>query len=355
MISLLRLARRSLLELADRLPDREAMYAQLRAVDTRLGQLLAEESRWDEVRRQHESSLQKAREAIRQLPRAAFPRPWLLDNLTGLAQAADREGKPEEAEALLRRALARAEGWSRDEPGAASLVMLIGRRRVLARFLTGQGRRDEARALLLANHRSLAEAPPDRADERVAIERVRNALDFHHWCLGPRPGAPLGVVGPSDPLTVLASPEGDHLSAEIWAELALRVLVSTGPSPYGTSRETWAALWLTQDLKVLAAAHRRCDRLDQARRIVDRLSALAGLLVERNPDDASAYFVLADAFEQQGKNAWRPAPDRPTIERNLWQSIAMNRRALELAPHDEVARHELQRRERKLDDLLHPR
>jgi hypothetical protein len=208
--------------------------------------------------------------------------------------------------------------------------------------------------LLLANHRSLAEAPPDRADEQVAIERVRNALDFHHWGLGPRPGSPLDEVGPPDPLTLLASPEGDRLSTEIWAELALRVLASTGPSPRGTSRETRAALWFTHDLKELAAARRRCNRLDPARRIVDRLSALAELLVKRNPDDASAYLVLADAYEQQSKNAWRPTPDRTAIERNLWQSIAMNRRALELAPHEEVARHELQRRERKLDDLLHP-
>src|SRR5262249_55886232 len=155
-ISLLQLTRRSLLELADRLPNREAMYSQLKSVDVRLGRTLAEESRWDEARCLHESSLRESEGAIRRLPHAAFPRQWLLDNLSSLAQLADKEHKPEEAEALLRRALARAEEWSRDVPGVESLLVLVTRRRELARTLVGYGRRDDAGALLLANHGALA-------------------------------------------------------------------------------------------------------------------------------------------------------------------------------------------------------
>jgi tetratricopeptide (TPR) repeat protein len=354
-ISLLQLTRRSLLDLADRLPDRKAMYAQLRSVDARLGQTLAEEDRWDEVRALHESSLREAHEAIRQLPGVALPRGWLLGNLSSLAQLADRQNRPEEAEAILTRALAHAEEWHRDSPGVESLLMLVGRRRVLAVTLFCYGRRDRAGALLLANHRSLAAVPPAWVDERIAAERIRNALDFHRWDLGPRPGSCVDQVGPPEPLALLASAEGDRLPAEIWARLALRLLDSTGKAPPGASADCRAALWLTQDFQSTAGAHRRSGRLDLARRTAARFAAFARLLVERDPKDPSAYFILADAYEQESKNAWRPVEDRPTIERTLWQAIAVNRRALELAPDDEVVRHALRRRERKLDDLLHPR
>jgi hypothetical protein len=63
--------------------------------------------------------------------------------------------------------------------------------------------------------------------------------------------------------------------------------------------------------------------------------------------------VLADSFEQVGKNAWR-VNDRATIELSLRQAIEANLRAVGLTPYDEVARHQLERRQRKLDDLLHP-
>src|SRR5262249_49116834 len=154
-----------------------------------------EESRWDEARCLHESSLRESEGAIRRLPHAAFPRQWLLDNLSSLAQLADKEHKPEEAEAILRRALARAEEWSRDVPGVESLPVRLTRRRDLASTLVGYGRRDDAGALLLANHGALAAVPPDRVDERIAVERIRNALDFHRWGLGPRPGSRVDLVG----------------------------------------------------------------------------------------------------------------------------------------------------------------
>jgi tetratricopeptide (TPR) repeat protein len=331
------------------------MLVKLCRVSGRLGRTLTEEYRWDEARRLYECSIEEAEDAIRSLPHVAFLREWLLSSLSHLVQIADREKNPEEAEALLTRAIAYAEEWHRDVPAVESLVALISMRRLLAQALAWEGRRDEARALVLANHRSLTESPRDGDNEGIATERVRNPLDFHRWGLGPPPDAWADAVGPPDPLALLASADGDRLPAEAWARLALRVLRSTVGSSAGTFRESRAALWFTADLRGLAAAQRRGDRLDQARRTVDRLAAFARLLVERNPSDPAAYLVLADAYEQESKNAWRPAADRPTIERTLWQAVAVNRRALDLAPYDELAHYELERRERKLDNLLHHR
>ncbi len=119
MITLLQGARRDVLELARRLPHRETMLLQLNSVNDRLGVILSEESRWDEVRHLHESSLREAEDAIRQLPRADFPRGWRLSDLTHLAQLAEKEGKPEEVEAHLTRAIACSEEWTRAAPGPA--------------------------------------------------------------------------------------------------------------------------------------------------------------------------------------------------------------------------------------------
>jgi tetratricopeptide (TPR) repeat protein len=347
VVSRLQLTRRSLLELADRLPDREATYAQLRSVDTRLGRLLAEQERWDEVQRLHESSIREAEAAIRRFPRASFAKTWLLDGLSFLVQRAEKAGKPEEAEGLLARAVAIADAWSREAPGVESLVTLTSRRRELALGLAMHGRCDEARALLIANHRLLEAA--DRTLAPVAIERIQNALDFHHLDVGSPPDPCGAEAGQPEPLVRLASPEGDRLPAEAWAHLSLRVL-----EPVGTSPERTAARWFARHLQDLASAHRRAGRLDRARRIAEQLSALARLLVERNPRDAVAYFMLADAYEQQSKNAWRPVGDLPTIRRTLAHAVAANRRAVDLAPDDEVARNELERRLRKLHDLPHP-
>ncbi len=63
--------------------------------------------------------------------------------------------------------------------------------------------------------------------------------------------------------------------------------------------------------------------------------------------------MLADAYDQVKKNAWR-VEDRATIERNLRLSIDENKHALDLAPYDEIARNEMERHRRQLDEFLHP-
>jgi serine/threonine protein kinase len=350
-LDMLRLLRRHLVELADRLPDGEMAAQRLMAVNLRLGDTLAEEGVWAELRGLYESSIREARDAIRRFPHAAFPRHWLLYELTLLAQLADREGKPGEVEALGRQGIAAAEEWAGVAPGPESLAMLMSRRRELASALARQRRRAEARELLLANRRSLEASPPAWADERVSVERIRDVLSFHRLDLGPHPDSPADGVGPPESLALLASPDGDRLPPEAWATLAIRVLQSAANPPSATTRR---ALWFTADLKELASARRRSGRFDEARQVGDRLAALARLLVARNPRDPAAHMVLADAHEQASKNAWAPVKDLPTIRRTLEEAIDANQEAVDLDPTDEVARHELRRRRRRFQNLPPP-
>jgi hypothetical protein len=110
----------------------------------------------------------------------------------------------------------------------------------------------------------------------------------------------------------------------------------------------------TNNLVTIVSDQRHRGQLDQARQTADRMLAFGRLVVERNPHNPTAYFVLATAFDQAQKNAWRPTEDRPAIELNLRRAVEAAQHAVELAPHDEAIRYRLERLHRKLDDLQHP-
>jgi hypothetical protein len=230
---------------------------------------------------------------------------------------------------------------------------VIWDRRALARALATQARRAEASALLLANHRSLRERSAKLVDELVVAERVLNRMDFLHLGVGAPPPC-ADATGPPDAAAALGSPEADHLPAEAWAKLVAKALRFDHETPNATIRESRVAFYFNRWFYELGRAERKARHLDRARQIADRLACFARLLVHRNPDDPTAHLVLADAFDQLYKNAWQPPEDRPAVERYLRQAIAANQRALELAPYDEIARRDMERRQRKLADLLHP-
>ncbi len=153
---------------------------------------------------------------------------------------------------------------------------------------------------------------------------------------------------------MLGSPEGDRLPAQIWANLAARALhIGHGPRR-ATFRESAAAYQFTRQLQSVASDQRNSQRLPEAVQTADRFVCLARLLVERNPNDPAAHLVLADAYDQVKKNAWQ-VKDRAAIEQNLRRAIDENKDALDLAPDDEIARNEMERHRRQLDEFLHPR
>ncbi len=110
---------------------------------------------------------------------------------------------------------------------------------------------------------------------------------------------------------------------------------------------------LCEQLAVTASQLRRLGRLDQARRVTDRLLAFSRLLVERHPDRPAAYLVVGEAHMQLNKNASKTG-DRTAADRNLVLAIEATQQALVLDPNHELARFHLDRRRRRLKDLRNP-
>jgi hypothetical protein len=207
--------------------------------------------------------------------------------------------------------------------------------------------------LLLANRHSLWSCAPEIVDHRIVAERIFSHIEFRHLGLGaPPPGAEDN--GNPDSGAILASAASDDLPATIWASLANDSIRSGGQSMLARFREAEAAFEFARKLGGIAADQRHSRQFHRARQTVERLLALGRIVVERNPNDARAYLLLAEAFDNEQKNAWRPIEDRPAIELSLRRAIDAAQHAVELAPYDDVACHELERWRRKLHDLLHP-
>jgi tetratricopeptide (TPR) repeat protein len=350
--SLLLSTRRHLLALAPREPDGERFFSQLHSLDVRLRDVLFDLRRWDDIQNLLEESIWEAETAVRRHPRTISAWRCQVYHHPSLAELADRHGRANDCETHFRRAIACAEEWSRVDLGGEPLVVLVQCRRSLARRLASCGRQVEARELLLANQHSLWRCAPEIVDERILADRIFSGMEFRQLGLGAIPR--LAAKGTGRPDSRLSSSASDDLSATAWANLAAASLHLGDQSVSAKLREAKVAFWFEQGLGGIAADQRRRGRFDQARKTADRLLAFGRLVVERNPNDPLAYIVLADAFDQAHKNAWRPTEDRPAIELNLRRAIEAARHALDLAPEDEVARHWTERLQGKLFDLLHP-
>ncbi len=352
--SLLESTRRHFLDLAPREPDRERFFSRLHSLDVRLWSVLSDLHRFDELQRLLEESIREAEAAVGRNPRTILAWRCQVHHHPELASIAERQGRARDCEAHQRRAVACAEEWSRIDPGSEPLVNLVTCRRKLARRLVSCACRAEARDLLLANHHALWRCAPGIVDEHIVAERVLSYLEFRHLGVGAIPSPAAEDTGHPDTGVVLGSAASDALPAPAWAYLAAASLHLGDQSVSAKFPEAVVAFSFTRELCQMAADHRHWGQFDRARQTADRLLAFGRLVVERHPNDPLAYLVLANAFDQVQKNAWRPTEDRPTIEVSLRQAIEATQHALDLAPYDEVARQQMERLRRKLHDLLHP-
>src|SRR5262249_26041765 len=142
----------------------------------------------------------------------------------------------------------------------------------------------------------------------------------------------------TDALSRLISPEADDLGPEDWASVFIEML-SMGPTSGGISPilepDSIGSFVLRSASR--AAARRHADRLDQARRVADRLHAVAGRLVARYPDQAVAHWALSQAYVQIYKNAYQ-TDDRADVERYLKLAVNEATQALVLDPDNAVVR-----------------
>lgn len=250
-----------------------------------------------------------------------------------------------------------AERWAGLVSGVPSIDTLARSREVLALALLKRGDRDESRSLMLANRLLIDGFSAEGDNPMIVAWRIHVRSDFTRLIDGESsvPSATSGEVKPArkDPLTRLESPEANRFPADVWAELAAEVFGPTTGTGTASSLTVSFPPYLCHLLAGTASELRRIGRLEEARRVADRLLAFGRLLVERYPERPAAYLVLGEAHMQLDKNAWQTG-DRAAVERNLELAIEATQQALALDPNHELARFHLDRRRRRLKDLRDP-
>ncbi len=356
-LTLLAQTRKHLLDLFARRPGHEMIHERLKSVEYQLSDTLIQKGRWDEARSVLEGSLASLSRDFRVGPRAHLAHFWECQFLHRLAEVAERQGMIQETESHLRRAILAGDEWVRLAPSAESITVLCDFRRSLAGLLARQGNFARAGSLIAANRRMLDSVSGEFLDEGIAALRLLARLDLDSRAVDASPASNSAKRSDRsenpDPLHRLASTEADHLSPESWAGLVAEALRQSEGFDSARLDEVICASAFGTQLAWVTTQLRHRGKLDEARRTADRLVAFERLIVSRHPNLSWAHLALANAYEQVNKNAWW-THDRAAIERSLRLAIEETQRALVLDPQNEVARLAMDRRQSKLQGLLHP-
>lgn len=355
LIEMLAQIRRRLRELAARRNDYQALLRQLSFVDRNLCETLMQEGRWDEARSLLEESVADLDAVLRRNPDDHYALTVLSSCLLRFSAVAGQQGRTDEGVMLLRRAVRSAEHRARLAPGVDSIDALARNREALALSLAKQGDLDESWSLMRANRLIFDGFPAGCENPRIVAWRIHVQSDFTRLIEGAS-SVPSAMSGDGDrarhdPLSRLVSPEANRLPAEVWAELAVEVFDPATHTGTASSMAEVFHPYLCELLSKTASELRRLGRLDEARRVADRLMAFAGRLAARYPNEPDANLALGEAYMQRSKNSWQ-IKDRAAIERNLKLAIDATQHALALDPNHEVARSQAAQRQRRLKDLL---
>ncbi len=351
LVPILRRGRQQLLALVRRRPDDPTVRKWLAGTDLRLAAILINDGGQDEAR----SLLAEAREVLEQAAADAPKDSTVLTlqrmNYDLLAELAGREGKDEDCVDYLARRIAILERMPDQERTSVSITNLAELRTGLGMWLARSGDVARARSLLEANVRTLDNDPRGASEPAVAIYRVFAHEDLRQLGASGRTGPTGSAAVPGmDPLSRLISPQADRLSAEDWASLLVQ-FHSVRPTSRGVNPVFEAVV--VECFFARLAERRRFGRLEEARRLADRLHAFGRQLVARYPDRAAAHWTLSHAYIQIHKNAYKTG-DRAAVEKYLRLAVDESRRALILDPDNAVVRHNLADWQERLDKLLSP-
>jgi tetratricopeptide (TPR) repeat protein len=327
-------ARSRLLDLARTRPNDPEIWKLVASVDLVLGRDLDVRGKLFEVRPLLVEAVFYLERILHKDPHDPFAQQHRRESLVRLANVIKRQGNTEESVRHWERAIALVGDmlaiWSNDE-----LETLAGTLPYFASLVERRGDDQYARTILEATLRSLSNLPSNSLAARV---RVYSRKIYAELFL---------LEGPS-------RAEFERLNAEDWAERTAGYLFSTlGPSDIDPIEGAESGYWLTRSLCVMAASERHNGKVEEARRIADRMHALAQLLVARYPDLPAAHLAMQNAFEQRAKNAWQ-AKDRVAIERNWRLALSETRQAGLLDPQDAETRLHVTVLQQRLNDLVAP-
>ena len=269
-----------------------------------------------------------------------------------LAEVSECLKKPDDSIDYLVRAVQSAEDEICLAQGPDRFWRLIQSRRGLAWLHFSQGNVEETRALLAANGGLLEYLPSECEDLLAARERLLVQLDLKLiYAFSPSEVAldgHLGKAGENGPLSKLAAPIDASQTPAEWAKLAVEVLRSTNNSDRATAArlESGDESRVVGFLHAIAAMFNRVGKLEEARRIAERMLALAEHSVKNHPLEPAAHLSLHSAYVQLYKNAYR-AEGQAAVAANMKLALDSAQHALALDHKSELAQqavYDLQRR-----------
>jgi tetratricopeptide (TPR) repeat protein len=320
-------------------------------MDSRLADALVFDGKLAEARVLFEESINDLEALLRRDPANCQALFLLRDSLTRLAEVASHQEKIDESIRHIRRAVLVSEETCRLQASPDAIIALACDREALAIALACQGDMSEARELLRENRGMLQVVPETWGDTRIRSWRVLVHCDFIRMIEGapsdPTETSSNGEASPLDQLSRLASPEGDRFSVRFGAETAYDALKPASLVHWGPHVHCEAGSFLCLHLSGTASKLRRLGKVDEARRVADRILAIALLMVERDPKRPAGYLALGDAYSQFSKNAW-PSEDLDTVEEYLKRAVDATGEAVKLDLDDGHSRSLLARRRQRL-------
>jgi tetratricopeptide (TPR) repeat protein len=357
LIPILEQQRKRLIVLAANRPGDLLIARRLVRIEYRLSVNLIRTKRHEEARIVLLESLGRIEELIRRHPSETALLLDLRSCLGGLSGACERLGKTEESIQYRRRDIQSYEEEIRRSPMATCLARLIQSRRNLALLLYSQGDLAEAGSLVDGSRRLLENLPDGCEGPTLPVQRLLCRID----CLALLPDAAAETSPEAgdvesrsvSPLSYLASPTDASQPPEDWARIAARAIRCDDPDRRAASyREAEDALTVIDRLTGIASRMRRLDDAEGAKRIAERMLALANHVVAAHPRQPASYLALSYAYAQIYKNAYL-TKDGPAIEVNMRSARDAAQKALLLDLNSERAWNAVDDFQRRLADL-HP-
>ena len=351
-IQVLDRVRMRLLSLDTRRPSDALLGEQRASIELLIAAELMRAKKYGEAQRVLLNTSSRIADLLRLHPSEIGLRHVQTSCLRELASICEYLGSPEASVQYCRQLLEIGDDESQSAPNPGAFYSCIKHRRELAWLLVMRGQRDEAARLIAANQRALDNPPAGYECHQLTVERVVCRIDMLEMVPGqdlttPRGTGPKATAGSRalsglEPLLSMAQTPAE------WARLVAEGIRCPDPgSPASYRAEMENMLLLMDRLICIASRLRGLHDIERARRLAERMLALANDLVKATPREPAVHLARSFAYAQIYKNAY-PAKDDAAIEANMKSAYDAAQDALRFDPGNELARYQVDELHRRL-------